>query len=238
LQFCASIGTIEIHSITLPVIDLLRAGLFLINWGFLETNKGKDKMKSVYGIGVNDSDHPVKKRVDGERVWCPYYRRWSQMMARCYSPATLKRQKTYEKSSVCREWLRFSAFEEWMKNQIWDGMYLDKDILGDGTEYSPDNCAFVSRAANNLIAWRCVTGNLSSRTGVLKVSKARSTYFIANGCGERKRHRFYSEKEAWAAWLKNKMKRAEEIAKNEKDERVRLVYVDRVREILEPYVVG
>lgn len=195
-------------------------------------------MSLIYGIGINDSDHPVKVRVNGERIWCPYYRRWSQMMARCYSPATLKNQKTYERVSVCKDWIRFSNFEKWMKEQDWAGQHLDKDILGDGLIYSPENCAFVSRAANNLIAWRCQPGEYHKRTGVYKISSGDSFYFLANGCGRKKEDRFYSEMEARMAWFEVKINRAKEIAKKEKDSRIRSFYVEKVKSVLLPHIVG
>lgn len=39
-----------------------------------------------------------------------------------------------------------------MINQNWHGNHLDKDIINCGNKiYSPENCAFVSQAINNLI---------------------------------------------------------------------------------------
>lgn len=104
----------------------------------------------VAGIGINDADYVVDKKVcksRKERWLCPYYSRWKAMILRCYSG----RQASYENTFVCEEWLTFSNFRKWMITQDWEGKELDKDLLGDGTLYSPTNCTFVPSQVNKFM---------------------------------------------------------------------------------------
>lgn len=115
---------------------------------------------AIFGVGVVDV-RGVKKtkelpKVDGKRrrkiVWvCPYYKRWIDMLRRCYAKNENKIRNTYENTIVCNDWHRFSNFKYWMENQDWEGKDLDKDILGDGDLYSPETCCFVPEAVNNFL---------------------------------------------------------------------------------------
>ncbi len=108
----------------------------------------------VYGVGINDAEYNVTLHddVDGKRkiVWtCPYYRRWVNMIVRCYSYKCHERQPTYMGCSVCEDWLTFSNFKCWMESQDWEGKHLDKDLLISGNkEYGPDVCVFVTPVEN------------------------------------------------------------------------------------------
>lgn len=107
--------------------------------------------KLVCGIGVNDADYDVKPRVNGKQIICPFYARWKSMLERCYSKKVQERQPTYRGCSVSKDWLRFSNFKSWMKNQDWDEKALDKDLLYQGnTVYSADTCLFIPQDINNL----------------------------------------------------------------------------------------
>jgi len=66
--------------------------------------------KLAYGVGRNDADY--KTAVNGER--CPYYRRWSSMLNRCYSASYQNMFPTYIGCTVCKDWLTFSHFRAWM----------------------------------------------------------------------------------------------------------------------------
>lgn len=110
-------------------------------------NRCGARRKPVYGLGINDSKEPVTKS--------PYYKTWHNMMKRCYDTGYQAKQPTYIGCSVCKEWLTLSSFEAWMRLQDWQGKELDKDILNPGNKvYSPQNCAFVSRAINSLLNQR------------------------------------------------------------------------------------
>jgi hypothetical protein len=111
-------------------------------------------MKKVYGKGVNDSESPVQLRSPNtlKVVWrCPFYTRWANMLKRCYSEAALRKRPLYRGVEVCEAWLIFSIFKAWMQTQDWEGLHLDKDILGDGQLYSPETCVFISSEMNSFI---------------------------------------------------------------------------------------
>ena len=72
------------------------------------------------------------------------------MVARCYYEPRLRRFPSYRKCQVSVEWRYFSSFKSWMEIQDWKGKELDKDILGDGTLYSPEKCCFVENWLNSL----------------------------------------------------------------------------------------
>ncbi len=125
---------------------------------------GKKGYKLVRGIGINDADYDVGKftyREDGSRYksWeCPFYRDWANMLTRCtseegkysyeYSP---NHNSQYIKCSCHPDWLYFSKFRAWAVTQDWVGNHLDKDLIGDGTYYSPDTCAYVPPIINSSI---------------------------------------------------------------------------------------
>ena len=85
--------------------------------------------KPVYGVGINDAQYKIKPKVGGKRIECPYYRRWLNMLERCYDARLKERCPTYVGCYVSDEWLLFSNFRAWMCKQDWVGLYLDKDIL-------------------------------------------------------------------------------------------------------------
>lgn len=108
--------------------------------------------KLIFGVGINDSHEPVKKKISGKKVQCKYYQTWYSMMRRCYSEKSLKRRPTYTGCYVNSAWLRFSTFKSWMKLQDWEDKNLDKDILLIGNkEYGPKTCIFVSDRINLLL---------------------------------------------------------------------------------------
>lgn len=113
------------------------------------------RKKLLFGVGKNDADYAVTSRVNEKQVMCPYYRRWSNMLKRCYSPSYQQEQPTYIGCTVCKEWLTFSVFKKWMVQQNWQGNQLDKDLLMPGNHvYSPDMCVFVTHALNSLLGDR------------------------------------------------------------------------------------
>ena len=105
----------------------------------------------VFGVGVNDSDYNVMIRKNKKQILCPFYRKWCDMLKRCYSLKWHKQNPTYIGCFVCPEWLYFSKFRLWMENQKWKGMELDKDLLVKGNRgYGPDTCCFIPKAINSL----------------------------------------------------------------------------------------
>ena len=99
----------------------------------------------VYGVGINDADYVVSD--------CLYYRKWKQMMRRCYSSNYHITNPSYVGCSVCEEWYRFSNFKSWMVKQDWEEKELDKDILFPGNKvYSLDTCVFIDKKVNELFS--------------------------------------------------------------------------------------
>ena len=114
-----------------------------------------DRRKPIYGLGINDAKYTTAKIIDGKELRCPYYRKWKNMLTRCYSASYQEKQPTYIDCTVCDEWLTFSNFKEWMIKQDWKDKQLDKDILVQGNKlYSPEKCLFVSKEINLLLTDR------------------------------------------------------------------------------------
>lgn len=52
---------------------------------------------------------------------------------------------------MCEDWLYFSNYFKWYKDNYVEGWHVDKDLLTDSKEYSPDTCIFVPRVLNNFL---------------------------------------------------------------------------------------
>ena len=104
------------------------------------------------GVGVDDASYRVNPVINGKYQMCPYYRKWTSMINRCYSAISHARNPTYKGCIVSDEWLVFSVFKAWMEKQDWQGNDLDKDILFYGNKlYSSSTCLFVDPKINRLI---------------------------------------------------------------------------------------
>ena len=119
---------------------------------------------SVFGVGINDVPTPTQKfeslsvggKSKNKLIWiCKYYRKWKDMLKRCYYQTTFK---TYEDCYVCEDWLRFSAFKDWciLQEDLYSidiaDMHLDKDLLVVGNKcYSPEYCMFLHSKINTFI---------------------------------------------------------------------------------------
>ena len=122
--------------------------------------------KLVYGVGINDSEYKVTeyeytggKNCNGvlerREVWrCPFYKKWTDMLARCYSK---NKAYAYVGVTVCEEWLLFSNFRKWMVVQEESlgslvGLHLDKDLLVIGNKvYSSVTCVFIEKRINDFV---------------------------------------------------------------------------------------
>ena len=80
--------------------------------------------------------------------------KWRSMLNRCYYEPSLNRRPTYKSCSVCKEWLIYSNFKQWLENPengYRDDYHLDKDILVKGNKvYSPQTCCFVPQEINSV----------------------------------------------------------------------------------------
>lgn len=166
----------------------------------------------VCGWGVNDAGYAIQIRKTHRNGGlkkvvtdfdCPFYKRWSLMIMRCQNEKFRARNPAYSNATICEEWKSFSAFRSWMESMPWRGNELDKDILGDGTHYSPATCCFVPKSVN--VFWT----NCTSKNGVLigaNFAKDRGNWVARCTIGNRKKTLgvFQSELEAHRAWIRAK----------------------------------
>lgn len=100
------------------------------------------------------------------------YRKWVNMLARCYSKKYQERQPNYIGCTVCEEWLCYANFKKWLEENTYecDGetLEIDKDILVKGNKvYSKETCVIVPNTINALFIWSNKKGDYP--TGVTKV---------------------------------------------------------------------
>lgn len=177
--------------------------------------------KLVYGVGINDADYVTRTS-----SWtCPFFRKWKDMLARCYSEYENTRHPTYLECYVVDEWLYFSRFKLWMEQQDWQGKALDKDILVRGNkEYGPSTCVFVSAQLNGFLVEK-VSGDLPVGASILRGKfQSRCAEF---GKGQKYLGVFDTAIEAHKAWLFFKLEQAYILAAQQTDKRVAKALIDR-----------
>ncbi len=131
-------------------------------------------MSLVYGIGIYEKGrHPATLNNRPTK----YYKMWSSMLHRCYSPLSLELKPTYEKVTVEGSFLEFQRFCDWLDIHYVDGWSLDKDIIFPGNQiYREERCCFVPMIINTQLnhnrisrgPWptgvtRCSTGKFLSK---------------------------------------------------------------------------
>lgn len=112
---------------------------------------------SVAGIGYyGEGRFSNGLKLNGETPPPEIYNYWVRMINRCYNPEEIIKNtgRRYIFVSVCKEWFCFQNFAEWAISQPnWNlGHDLDKDLLGDGTEYNPLTCTFLPQDINVFLA--------------------------------------------------------------------------------------
>lgn len=128
-------------------------GYVVHNREYREFKKGaieNPNIPSLYNIGYKGVGKYKTKENNKTTV---HYSKWSSMLCRCYDDKILEERPTYEKCSVCAEWLNFQNFAKWYDENLWSDSctYLDKDILVRGNKlYSPDTCVLVDNRLNCL----------------------------------------------------------------------------------------
>lgn len=186
------------------------------------------KNRFVCGVGVNDADYNVNEHevLNGIHFisWrCPFYRKWKDMITRCYSKAYQKKHPTYIGCIVCDEWLKFSNFKAWMEKQDWEDKDLDKDLLKKGNKvYSPESCCFIDKKINYF------TIEQASSKGALPigVSLHKASGKLLAQCRNPISNKneylgvFDCPQEAHQAWRKRKHEFACQLADMQTDERV------------------
>lgn len=108
-------------------------------------NKRNKRAGLVCGVGINDANYAVSK--------CVFYKKWSDMIRRCYAKKRKNISACYDVCEVASDWKRFSVFKSWMELQDYEGLDLDKDLLVSGNKvYGPETCMFIPHEVNVLIA--------------------------------------------------------------------------------------
>lgn len=103
-----------------------------------------------YG-GILGDKYPVK-------TTSKEYNAWYNILVRCFDEKVKEKHPTYKECTVCKEWLYFPNFYEWLCSQEnfkkWlngDKWAVDKDIIIKGNKiYSPYTCCLVPKNINNL----------------------------------------------------------------------------------------
>ena len=122
-------------------------------------------LKSVLGVGFLGGTE-FKSRVGNKLT--EEYSKWSAMISRCYN----KKRSDFKYYGgrgvyVCEHWHNFQNFARWYSENKPSGLVkaeLDKDILGDGSTYSPESCLIVSQDQNKKKAFS-ISCNLISPSG-------------------------------------------------------------------------
>lgn len=131
--------------------------LFITDKGFpcnidgtvFDNNPRYKSRKPLHGVGINDFKFAIGRSTGSKIVhWFPYHI-WKHMITRGHSAYFKASHPHYLNVEVCSEWHSFTSFWEWLSDQNYvDGVELDKDIIGDGSLYSPDTCVLVSQQIN------------------------------------------------------------------------------------------
>ena len=186
------------------------------------------KRKPIYGVGINDADYTTQivRPVNGKlkNIWnCPYYKRWGEMLKRCYSPRYHEKKPTYIGCTVCQDWLVFSNFKKWMEKQDWQGKHLDKDILVKGNKmYHPDLCLFVDNSLNSFM------NDHGAKRGLYPIGVSwhkRDSIFesqISNPFTGKDEYlgRYTNQDDGHQAWRKRKRELAHQLADMQTDPRI------------------
>lgn len=186
--------------------------------------------KLVYGVGVNDSDTPVKTVIDGKSVACKIYSTWQNMLGRCYSARLQGISPTYIGCTVADEWHSFNSFREWVLTQDWEGNQLDKDLIVEGNKiYSPDTCIFVTKGTNMFLVDRKASrGDLPIGVSLINRGYSRPYKACVSVKGKVKYLGLYATpEEAHQAWRVAKYELAVEFASEQTDPRVASALIER-----------
>lgn len=173
---------------------------------------GKRKNYLLQGFGVNDLDYPVSN--------CPFYKKWADMIRRCYSANWHAKKPSYIGTQTDDVWRFASGFKSWMEQQNWQGNHLDKDLLVKGNKiYSPETCIFVSPLVNSFLTER----DLDRGEWPLGVHKYWNKFAATcNQLGGKRKFLgyFFTPEEAHQAWKEEKHRVSCLLADLQTDERV------------------
>lgn len=203
----------------------------------VRSNRSKSRL---FGVGLNDSISPTQQfehtydekglRKTKLIFICPFYRKWKQVLERCYSESFQRKHPSYIGCSVCDDWLVFSNFKKWMEKQDWEGKELDKDLLFPGNKlYGPHTCVFLERELNLFITEsKSTRGEHPIGVSLFKPNgKFKAT--IHNPLIRKSEHLGYfdSPELAHIAWLTRKIEFARMYATKQSDKRIAEALISR-----------
>lgn len=165
----------------------------------------KPLCKLVQNIGINDSPFVVKPN---GCILHPAYDVWSSMLERSYNDNLKTRQVTYKDVTCCDDWLLFTNFARWFKDNYVEGWQLDKDLLVKNNKvYGPRTCVFVPRHINSFLTLR---GNHRGYTsiGVKLTPTGKFHSRITDNGTEKYLGSFDTQEEAHQEWQKAKLAQA------------------------------
>lgn len=107
--------------------------------------------KHIFGVacvGIGNYVPKVKGKMSKSYVY------WFNMLTRCYDPTCNRANTYYGKVTVCELWLNYQNFAKWFDSTFdysyMEGWHIDKDLLSDGLEYSPNSCCFIPGEINSI----------------------------------------------------------------------------------------
>jgi len=161
----------------------------------------------VYGFGVNDAPYCTQPRMEGKQVRCQAYIAWQGMLMRACSQMFHANNPTYSGVTICEDWHSFMSFRRWwIENQV-DSWQLDKDILSDSREYSPETSIFVPQWLNKFTLGRDASrGDCPIGVHYCKRDRAFQSYCSHPFRSGRDNLGYFSDQNsAHAAWLRRKL---------------------------------
>lgn len=110
---------------------------------------------TVYDIGIVGRKYDTK---NNNKKNIKEYKTWVGMLERCYSEKWKIKNPAYKDVTVCKEWLLYENFYEWLHSQEnfdkWVNLNrsaIDKDIIVKRNKiYSPETCCLVPQNVNSL----------------------------------------------------------------------------------------
>ena len=134
-------------------IQFLKTGYETVaRLGNIKIGKVRDLYSpSVYGVGILGTKYP--SAINGRNT--KEYVLWNNMLERCYSDTSKKRNPTYIGCEVSDNFKSYEYFYEWCHKQIGfgvEGFELDKDLLVKGNKlYSENVCIFIPAEINSVL---------------------------------------------------------------------------------------
>ena len=174
-------------------------------WEGFEYRDRKLSNKLVASNGINDSPFLVEPTIAGKQVSHPAYKTWKNMLERCYSNKYKEKRPTYLDVTCCDEWLLFTNFAKWFKNNYVSGYHLDKDLLvKDNIIYGPRTCIFVPKEINLFIT----LSNNSRGLLPIGVTLHKGRFISQIGSKTKNLGTYSTKEEAHQAWQKAKLEQA------------------------------